>query len=346
MISIAPETVDVAIIGLGRMGLRHIEAVKKLGMRVCGLADISASAIETARKLCDLPPSACFTSGAEMLRSLRPTATVVATTAPGHRDFVLSAVAAGSRYIVCEKPMATSLVDADAMIAACQKVGAALAINHQMQFMPHYARVKALIGSEELGPLSSILVAGSNFGLAMNGSHYFEMFRYISGLKIRSVCAWLEKERLANPRGAQFQDNSGRLLASSAENVSMFIDFSANAGHGLQLDFICRHGQIVMDELSGDMRISARQPQFRNLPTARYGMPADVRNERLEPTDTVAPTAAVWEAMLADEPFPDGAVGLHAMTCCVAAHASHEAGGREIFLEDPAIDRSRNFEWA
>jgi predicted dehydrogenase len=336
----------LAVIGLGRMGVRHVQAATKLGMTVCGAADISPQALEAARVAHQLAPESCFADAQDMLRAVKPEAVVVATTADSHFAHVSAAATAGARYILCEKPMATSLAHADAMREACARAGALLAVNHQMQFMPHYMRVKQLIGSDELGPLSSVLVAGSNFGLAMNGSHYFEMFRYVSGTTVRSIRAWLEADQLSNPRGPQFEDHSGRLLAQGSGGAAMYVDFSARSGYGLQIVFICRNGQIVLDELSGDMRVSARKPEFRDLPTARYGMPADVRVEQVEPTDAVLPTMAVWSAVLAGESFPDAAIGTHALACCVAAHVSHEAGGSEVALDDLAQTRSRVFKWA
>jgi len=336
----------VAIVGLGRMGIRHIQAAQSLGMTICGIADIAPQAVDAARVAHQLSPEACFANAHDMLRTVVPEAVVVATTADSHFAFVSAAVEARARYILCEKPMATSLAQADAMREMCARSGALLAVNHQMQFMPHYMRVKQLIGGDELGALASVLVAGSNFGLAMNGSHYFEMFRYISGGAIRSVRAWLEDNQVSNPRGPQFEDCSGRLLTRGTGDETMYVDFSARAGHGLQIVFICRQGQIVLDELSGDMRVSVRKPEFRDLPTARYGMPADVRVELLEPTDAVSPTIRLWSAMLEGKSFPDGSVGTHALACCVASHVSHEMDGAEIQLDDLLHARSRVFQWA
>ena len=328
------------------MGIRHIRAATNLGMTICGAADISSQALEAARIAHQFSPEFCFTDARQMLRAAQPEAVVVATTADSHFAHVSAAAEAGARHILCEKPMATSLAEADAMREICARSGSVLAVNHQMQFMPHYQRVKQLIGSQDLGALSSVLVAGSNFGLAMNASHYFEMFRYVSGTTVRSLRAWLEQDQLSNPRGPQFEDHSGRLLAQGSGDATMYVDFSARAGYGLQIVFICRQGQIVLDELSGDMRVSARKPEYRDLPTARYGMPADVRVEQVEPTDAVLPTMGVWSAMLDGAPFPDGAVGTHALACCVAAHVSHDAGGIEVPLDDLQRVRSRVFKWA
>lgn len=336
----------VAIIGLGRMGVRHLQAVRNLGMTVCGMADILPDSLAAACGSHGIDAASCFTDPYQMLRRVRPQAVVIATTAPTHADFTRAAAEHGARYILCEKPMASSLVQAESMVEACRRAGATLAINHQMRFMPQYTRVKELMGGEELGALSSILVAGSNFGLAMNASHYFETFRYIGDSPVQSVQAWFEPGQLANPRGAQFEDRSGRLLARSSAGPSMYIDFSVAAGWGLQVVYICRHGQIVVDELSGDMRVAARQAEFRALPTTRYGMPANVRQLTIEPADTVVPTMEVWSALLDDRPFPDSAAGTHALACLVAAHASHEDGGRAVRLDAPELPRDRVFNWA
>lgn len=336
----------VAVVGLGRMGVRHLQAVTNLDMDVCGVVDISEQALATVRDNYGVPASACFTDAFAMLESQKPQALVISTTAPYHSDVTIAAAERGGQFVLCEKPMTTSLARAEAMIDACRRAGTVLAVNHQMRFMAQYTRVKALIGSDELGPLSSILVAGSNFGLAMNASHYFEMFRYMTDVSVTSVQAWFEADQLANPRGAQFEDRSGRVLALSDGGPSMYIDFSASSGYGLQVVYICKYGQIVVDELSGDMRVAARQAEFRDLPTTRYGMPADVRQVTIEPADTVVPTMEVWKAMLAGQPFPDGEAGKHALACLVAAHMSHEAGGVPVRLDDAALPGAREFKWA
>lgn len=335
-----------AVIGLGRMGQRHVEAVEKCGMKVVGVSDVAAQARETARTRFKLDAGACFADGHEMLRAVQPEVVVVATTAPTHAPFVIAAAQAGASHILCEKPVAVSLAEADAMIEACRQAGALLAVNHQMSFMDQYTVVKPLIGSAELGPLVSVLVGASNFGLAMNGCHYFEMFRYIAGSPVKSVQAWLDSTRLANPRGAEFEDHSGRLLARNAAGQIMFLDFSVEAGSGMHVIYTCRLGQIVVDELNGVMRVIARKAEHRELPTTRYGSPTEDRVEKIRPADVVGPTVELLEAMLNGRAFPDGKVGAQALACCVAAHVSHEAGGREIFTDDPALPRDRRFKWA
>jgi predicted dehydrogenase len=336
----------VGVIGVGRMGIRHLQAARQLGMEVVGLADISVDALDAACTSHSIDRNRGFTDAVAMLRQTRPVAVVVATTAPTHAELVHSAIETGVRYVLCEKPMASSLDQADALVTASAVRGVKLAVNHQMRFMPQYTQVKEMIGSEALGPLSGIVVAGSNFGLAMNASHYFEMFRYITGVPAQTVQAWLEDDLLPNPRGPQFRDRSGRLIVTAATGPTMFIDFSAHSGHGLQVVYICRNGQVTVDELSGDLRVSTRKSDFRTLPTSRYGMPADVSQRVIEPVDTVVPTMRVWSAMFTGENFPDGYAGRHAMACLVAAHVSNERGNCVVALDDPTLPTDRIFPWA
>ena len=328
------------------MGMRHVQAAQSLGLSVIGGADLSADARAALSRDHGVPEGACFEDGLAMLAALRPEALVVATTAPSHAPFVLAAVDAGVRHILCEKPMASSLAQADAMLAACAASGTRLAINHQMRFMDQYTDVKALLGSEALGPLSSVTVAAPNFGLAMNASHYFEMFRYLTDEPVADVTAWFEAEKLANPRGAAFDDASGRLLARTASGTAMYLDFSARSGWGVQVVYSCQFGQIIVDELRGEMKIAARQADYRALPTTRYGMPVDVTHRAIAPADVVTPTAAVWTAMLAGGDWPDGAAGAHTVRCLVAAHASHRAGGVAVGLDSATLPRDEIFHWA
>jgi predicted dehydrogenase len=339
------EKLNAAVIGLGRMGVRHLDAVKKMGMNICGVSDISIDVLEKVRSDYSLTPGSCFTNAEEMLHKIKPEALVISTTAPFHAKLTCIAAEIGVRYILCEKPMATSLVDAELMIKTCTQFGASLAINHQMRFMPHYQYIKEIVGAEELGTVVSILVAGANFGLAMNASHYFEMFRFITDSRVTRINAWLEDKDLPNPRGPNFKDRSGRLLAQNDQGISMYIDFSASAGHGLQIIYNCANGKIFVDELSGKIMTSYRQQQYRELPTSRYGMPENTTSTIVDSSDLAASTVGVWKSLLQDGSFPDGSLGLHVLECLVAAQVSSDRGGIEVSL-DSDFTRSTVYPWA
>lgn len=338
-------TVTFCAVGVGRMGRRHLQVAKSLNFDIVGIFDPMPESVRLAQQEQGVPSSALFGSVEQMLNETKPQAIVVASTAPSHCEYVIQAAKAGVRYILCEKPMATSVEECQLMIAACAEHGAILVINHQMRFMEQYTVVKELAESESMGGLRSVTVAGANFGLAMNAVHYFEMFRYLVGEDIERVNFWADREKVPNPRGTQYEDLSGQLRAISSSGVRLYMDIGGDQGHGIQVIYGCRYGQILVDELAGFMRFTARNAEFRELPTTRYGMPSATDVRHIAPADAIEPTQAVWQAMLSGRPYPDGAAGLHAVRVLVAANLSAELGGESVAVTQEKV-LQRRFPWA
>ena len=337
-------TLKCCIAGVGRMGQRHLQVAKSLGFEICGLYDPSDEAIGKTLAAYNLPRTIAFSSAGEMLEKTRPQAFVVSSTAPSHCDLVCRAVDEGVRYLLCEKPMAISLRECDRMIATCLKANSVLGINHQMRYMAQYAIVKELAGSPELGGLRSVTVVASNLGLSMNGSHYFEAFRFLTDEEIVSVSAWLDPDTVANPRGPQYEDRSGQLRAVSHSGKRLSLEFGVDQGHGIHVVYGCRFGHIYSDQLSGFLRIVYREARYRELPTTQYAMPSIEEVRQIPAADVIAPTQALWRSMLAGESYPDGKCGRHALAGIVAANISGEQGGTPIRLAE--VPTARQFAWA
>src|SRR4051794_21326357 len=99
----------ICVIGVGRMGRRHVTAARRAGFAIAGIFDQSPEALATTLAECDLEKSIAFSDAGAMLVAARPDAVVISTTAPSHCEFVCASAVAGVRYILCEKPMASSL---------------------------------------------------------------------------------------------------------------------------------------------------------------------------------------------------------------------------------------------
>jgi predicted dehydrogenase len=335
----------ICVIGVGRMGRRHIAAARSAGFTLAGVFDQSPQALATTLAECDVDKAIVFNQAGGMLDTVRPDAVVVSTTAPSHCEYVCASVAAGARYILCEKPMASSLEECDRMIATCRATGAKLAVNHQMRFMEQYTNIKALIDTLEFGGLRSMVVTAGNFGLAMNGSHYFEAFHYLTGESVVEISAWFDPNNVPNPRGSQYVDRSGQLRGVTASGVRLVMELGGDLGHGIEVLYACRNGQILVDELAGHVRAIHRRAEYRDLPTTRYGMPADEFQRKIAQAEVTGPTVALWRAMLADGSFPDGESGRHAIAALVAANLSGESGGRAVALAS-GLPHERTFAWA
>lgn len=334
----------VCLIGAGRMGKRHLQAALNLGFVIAGVYDQNEDVAREALLTYKLDGGLIYDSARLMLESVRPDALVVASTATSHREYVCLGAELGVKYILCEKPMATSIEDCDKMIQACRDSGSKLAINHQMRFSGQYEAVKRLINTDLFGGLHSIIIAGSNFGLAMVAPHYFEMFRYLMEEEIKTVSFWADENKLKNPRGPHYEDISGQFFARSQSGKRLFIELGFDLGHGIQIIFNCRLGKIIMDELTGFMRYIHRLPEVSEQATTRYGLDEISVIEQLDSGDVIKPTEEVWRRLLSGSSYPDGGNGRHAVSVLVAANCSAELNGQPVDILD--VPQDRLFSWA
>ncbi len=335
-----------AVIGCGRMGRRHLEVLRELGMLIVGVCDVNAEVVVEVGEEYGLPQDALFSDPELLLQTVSAEVVVIATTCPSHASLTCMAAAEGATHILCEKPMATSLAECNRMIQACAQHGTRLAINHQMRFMPHYMESKRVVDSDEFGGLTSVTVVAGNFGLAMNGTHYFEMLRYMSDEAPSEVTAWFADENVSNPRGKEFLDRAGSIRVSTTGGTRFYMDAGVDQGHGLSVLYAGPSGQLAVDELTGVLRMSVREAEHRDLASTRYAMPAVIRQWEVAAADATAPTRSVVEALLADENYPSGEDGRHAVATLVAAYVSNENGHLPVRVDVDALPADRVFPWA
>lgn len=86
---------------------------------------------------------------------------VVTTPNAGHKAVTLAAAAAG-KHVLCEKPIATTVSDARAMIDACEKAGVILCTAFPCRFSPAMDRLREIVGRGSLGEI--VAIAGTNRG--------------------------------------------------------------------------------------------------------------------------------------------------------------------------------------
>lgn len=328
------------------MGRRHVQAVRSLGLDVHAICDTSTESLALTEREHGIGPDRQFRDLADLLARVRPEGLIIATTAPTHAEYTCMAAEAGVKVILCEKPMAVSLAQCDRMLRVCREHGVRLAINHQMRFMEQYLLPKAIVEGEAFGGLTSVTGVGGNFGMSMNALHYFEMFRFMTGEAPRSVTAWFADASVPNPRGPEFQDRAGAVRLETATGKRFYLDCGADQGHGMQVIYAGPYGHVYVDELAGTLHCTVREEQYRPLPTTRYGMPALRTTHTIAPADVIAPSAAVLQALIRDDDYPDGADGRLAVAVLVGAYLSHERGHAAIDLEGDELPLDRVFPWA
>jgi len=95
--------IGAAVIGSGFIGTVHIEALRRLGVPILGLLEVSPE--HGARRIADLGLPRAYGSMEEMLADER--VEVVHVTSPNHLHAPqATAILRAGRHVVCEKPLA------------------------------------------------------------------------------------------------------------------------------------------------------------------------------------------------------------------------------------------------
>jgi len=336
-----------AIIGVGRMGKRHIQAAKKCSIELIALYDICEDSLKNAIVEYGLDYKLAYSSLDNLYSNRIPELLIISTTADSHCDLVCQAAELGVKFILVEKPIAVSIEECEKMVLVCENHGALLSVNHQMRFLDQYSLVKELLNSKAYGGFQSMTVVGGNFGLAMNGSHYFEAFRYLTDEEPFEVTAWFDDVRVSNPRGNQFEDKAGCIRVITKSGKRFYLEVSSDQGHGLEVIYASRNGHIHVSELYGELVSTVRNNEFVDLPTTRYGMPAIREKISISPVEVVDSSAMVLDALLKNSNPVTGEQGMLAVKVLVAAYQSAENGNIPVRLDQITdTNKIRKFPWA
>ena len=190
----------VAVIGCRGVGIRHAQGVADAdgAAELVAGCDLSEELLTEFRQRWqdDYPNVATYADYREMLAKEQPDIVTVATGDHQHADPVIAAAAAGAKGIFCEKPLATSLADADRMLEAVDKHGAVLSIDHTRRWMPvwRYARDE-VIDTGEIGDVLNVIgvASGPRAMLFRNGTHLIDTICLFANSDPEWVTAELEE---------------------------------------------------------------------------------------------------------------------------------------------------------
>lgn len=166
-----------------------------------------------------------YTNYADMLAN--PDVQVVAIHTPNslHCEEVIAAAKAG-KHVFCDKPMATSVADAERMLAACEKAGVQLGMNFHNRSMPCFVEARRIVQSGEIGDVTVIELEASpgyrpggtlsswrvdpvmsGLGTTMSiGVHVYDILRFILEAEVETVSAMFD-----TPRNVMEQTNMSTL---------------------------------------------------------------------------------------------------------------------------------------
>ena len=173
------KTYKVAIVGSGGIGHSHVEGYNLLdNVEIIAVVDPIEPARQTYIGTYDIPKG--YASIEELLENESPDIVSVCTWHLLHPSLTIAAAKAGVAGIICEKPMAIGMAEANSMVDACDASGTKLVISHQRRFTPGWEKARELIAN---GAIGKPIFARNRVaqGLANWGTHSIDGTRFALG---------------------------------------------------------------------------------------------------------------------------------------------------------------------
>jgi len=209
----------IGVIGCGSIAKhRHIpEYMANEHAEIVAVCDVVK---DRAEEMADQIGAKAYTDYKDLLKDESIEAVSVCTPNALHAPISVDALKAG-KHVLCEKPMATSTEEAEAMIVAANEAGRKLMIGHNQRFVPSHQKAKELISKGDAGKIYSFRTAfghGGPEGWSVDGKdswffkkeeafigamgdlgvHKTDLMRYILGEEFVEVGAFVETSSKEN----------------------------------------------------------------------------------------------------------------------------------------------------
>lgn len=160
----------VAVAGLGMASVdMFIPSVQRSSQcRLAALVDVDVEKMRSLGQKFGIPPEAQYTQETFDRIADNPDIDLVYVAVPNalHAEYTIRAAQAG-KHVLCEKPMAVSTGECQAMIDACEKADRILAIAYRLHHSPHHRALLQSLQKQDLGQLK-VLRADIGYPLGEN----------------------------------------------------------------------------------------------------------------------------------------------------------------------------------
>jgi inositol 2-dehydrogenase len=333
----------VGVLGVGEMGKRHAENIRRL-VPEARLVAIADAAPERAKQVAsELEVENSFGSLEAMLECKGLDAVLISTPDKFHAQAVGVAAGAG-KHILCEKPLALSLADAHAAMEAVAKGGVRLQIGFMRRYDPAYAAAMKRVEAGEIGvpvifksvgrdkdmpPLAAYQSYVNGMVFYNNTIHDFDLARWLMRDEVTEVHSYTTVA--IRPEVAQYGDVVASVVnlqyrRGAIGNVESYVQ--AMYGYDVRTEIVGSKGSILVGSL---------QQNSATFLTADGGTQTLADHFLTRFTDAyLAEVRDFVQSILNDrEPRVTGEDGLKALAIAVAAEKSYQqAKPAKVMLDD------------
>ncbi len=266
----------------------------------------------------------------ELLEVEKPDIISIATNTPYHVEIGIACAENGVKAILCEKPIATNLSDADELLDVCKKNKTILAINHSRRWHPLWRKCRDEIKSGIIGDIHYACAHWPTGRLGNIGTHMFDVLRMLLDADAISVSGTIDTLLYSDCRGPQYKDPGGWGIVAFPNGIKTFI----NAPQAAKLPFGVRitgsEGELII------YRNSARACYW-NGNTKEIPFVSDGKTSLDRAMEDI-----VNCLLHGGKPACTGEDGLMALEIIIGFHISDKEGGRWVNL--PVCGKERNLE--
>lgn len=244
-------TLQVAVVGTGKMGADHVRRVQEVisGARVTALVDVDA---ERAKDVADrIDGCTAYSDPAAAMAAADVDAVLIASPGPAHEAALLTAFE-HDLPVLCEKPLTPDAASALRVLEAEQKLGRRrVQVGFMRRYDAEYMRLKSLLNTGQLGrPLmlhnrhrNLASPPGWRSEMLINDSvvHEMDVTRWLLGQEITAVTVLRPTPSANAPDGIQdpqfvvFETDAGVIV-----DVEIFVN--CGFGYQVQAEVVCERG--------------------------------------------------------------------------------------------------------
>jgi len=202
------QKIKVGVIGTGFIGPAHIEALRRLGnIDVAALAEYSEDAAKSKAEALGIDRH--YGDYRELLKDKSIESVHICSPNHLHYEMAKAALEAG-KHVICEKPLAVSVAEAEELVELAQKKGLVNAVNFNIRYYPLARQLRLMIDKGDLGEIFAVQgsylqdwlfhptdynwrlepdKSGRSRAVADIGSHWMDLIESVTGLKITGLCA-------------------------------------------------------------------------------------------------------------------------------------------------------------